>query len=142
MSRGAQTDPAVAGVSDVTDVTGVTDPAAEARPLTAPGREPLRDVLAGGTRGPLQILLLLGIRAYQLAVSPLLGPVCRFYPSCSCYGFEAIRVHGAARGTWLTSRRLLRCHPWNPGGVDPVPPPRQRAATASAPPTARPSQGA
>jgi putative membrane protein insertion efficiency factor len=61
------------------------------------------------------------IRGYQIAISPLLGPRCRFYPSCSAYALDAIRVHGAARGTWLAVRRLLRCHPWNPGGVDFVP---------------------
>lgn len=62
------------------------------------------------------------IRLYQLTISPLLGPVCRFYPSCSHYGYEAIKIHGAIYGTYLTARRLLRCHPWNPGGVDHVPP--------------------
>lgn len=70
------------------------------------------------------LLLMLLVRAYQLVLSPLLGPSCRFYPSCSAYGLESLRVHGALRGTWLTVRRLLRCHPWNPGGVDEVPPPR------------------
>ena len=68
-------------------------------------------------------LLLVGlVRAYQLLVSPLLGPTCRFYPSCSAYAVEALRTRGALVGTWLAVRRLLRCHPWNPGGVDPVPP--------------------
>ncbi|MBK4987730.1 membrane protein insertion efficiency factor YidD [Pseudomonas sp. S36] len=62
------------------------------------------------------------IRGYQLIISPLLGPRCRFYPSCSHYAIEALRVHGAGRGSWLTLLRLLRCHPLNPGGVDPVPP--------------------
>jgi uncharacterized protein len=62
------------------------------------------------------------IRIYQVLVSPLLGPSCRFYPSCSRYGYEALATHGAVKGTYLTARRLLRCHPWNPGGVDPVPP--------------------
>ena len=66
--------------------------------------------------------LVLPIRAYQLLLSPLLGPRCRFYPSCSTYAVEALRVHGPLRGTWLAARRLLRCHPWNPGGLDPVPP--------------------
>ena len=62
------------------------------------------------------------IRAYQLGISPLLGPRCRFYPSCSDYALEAIETHGLRRGGWLAMRRLSRCHPWHPGGVDPVPP--------------------
>ena len=67
--------------------------------------------------------LLLGmIRAYQLTLSPLVGQHCRFTPSCSRYAQEAIRVHGAARGTWLTIKRLARCHPFCDGGLDPVPP--------------------
>ncbi len=61
------------------------------------------------------------IRTYQLTISPLLGPRCRFHPTCSEYGLEAIRKHGAARGTWLTCLRMCRCHPWHPGGIDPVP---------------------
>ena len=61
------------------------------------------------------------IRVYQLLVSPLLGPRCRFYPTCSHYAIDAIEIHGALRGTWLTVRRIARCHPWNPGGFDPVP---------------------
>lgn len=73
------------------------------------------------------LLLVLLVRAYQLLVSPLLGPRCRFYPSCSAYAVEALRVHGALRGTWLAVRRVGRCHPWNPGGVDQVPPARDRA---------------
>jgi putative membrane protein insertion efficiency factor len=67
-------------------------------------------------------LLVLPIRAYQLLISPLLGPRCRFYPSCSAYAVEALTTHGPLRGSWLAARRLLRCHPWNPGGPDPVPP--------------------
>jgi uncharacterized protein len=70
----------------------------------------------------MKYLLAALIRAYQLVLSPVLGPRCRFYPSCSAYGLEAVRRHGALRGSWLTARRLLRCHPWNPGGLDPVPP--------------------
>jgi putative membrane protein insertion efficiency factor len=69
--------------------------------------------------------VLLGlIRGYQMLVSPLLGPRCRFYPSCSTYAYQAIVGHGVLRGTWLAVRRVLRCHPWNPGGVDHVPPVR------------------
>lgn len=63
------------------------------------------------------------IRGYQLAVSPLLGPRCRFYPSCSQYALEALERFGVLRGTYLAARRLLRCHPFHPGGYDPVPPP-------------------
>lgn len=66
-------------------------------------------------------LLLLLIRAYQYALSPMLGPRCRFWPSCSDYAAEAVRKHGAWRGGVLAVRRLFRCHPWHPGGYDPVP---------------------
>lgn len=62
------------------------------------------------------------IRFYQRFISPMFGPTCRFSPSCSAYALEAIREHGAARGVWLAVRRLGRCHPFNPGGYDPVPP--------------------
>ena len=61
------------------------------------------------------------VRAYQLLVSPLLPPSCRFHPSCSAYAAEALRRHGAARGGWLAVKRLARCHPFCEGGIDPVP---------------------
>lgn len=61
------------------------------------------------------------IRLYQRLLSPLLGPRCRFYPSCSAYALEAIERHGAVRGSWLAGRRIVRCHPLNEGGFDPVP---------------------
>ena len=61
------------------------------------------------------------IRVYQWTVSPLLGPTCRFHPSCSNYALEAINRFGLLRGGWLTVKRLGRCHPWHPGGFDPVP---------------------
>ena len=65
--------------------------------------------------------LILLVRLYQLLISPLLGQRCRFHPTCSQYAIEALQRHGALRGTWLAMRRIVRCHPWNPGGVDPVP---------------------
>jgi len=68
-----------------------------------------------------QALLLL-IKCYRLCLSPFFGGQCRFYPSCSDYATEAISLHGAWRGTRLAVWRLLRCNPWHPGGVDPVPP--------------------
>ncbi|HEX3596966.1 MAG TPA: membrane protein insertion efficiency factor YidD [Polyangiaceae bacterium] len=66
-------------------------------------------------------LLLLSIRAYQMTLSPLLGPSCRFEPSCSRYAAACIDSHGALRGSYLAVRRLLRCHPFHPGGYDPPP---------------------
>jgi len=61
------------------------------------------------------------IHVYRYTLSPLVGPCCRFYPTCSAYALEAIEQHGAVRGAWLAARRLGRCHPWHPGGYDPVP---------------------
>jgi putative membrane protein insertion efficiency factor len=87
----------------------------------------------------MRALLISIITVYRWFLSPLLGQNCRFYPTCSCYAQEAIRHHGAARGTWLAARRIGRCHPWNPGGYDPVP-----DAHESAPPITsnkRPSHG-
>lgn len=66
-------------------------------------------------------LLLGALSAYRYLLRPLLGANCRFYPSCSDYASEAIDRHGALRGVWLAVRRLARCHPWHPGGYDPVP---------------------
>ncbi|MFC4486394.1 MULTISPECIES: membrane protein insertion efficiency factor YidD [Tepidiphilus] len=66
-------------------------------------------------------LLIALIRGYQVAISPWLGRNCRFYPSCSQYTLEAIERHGAVKGLWLGMRRVLRCHPFHPGGHDPVP---------------------
>ena len=61
------------------------------------------------------------IRGYQLLISPVLPPSCRFYPSCSEYARQAVSKHGAGKGSWLSFRRLVRCHPFHPGGLDPVP---------------------
>jgi uncharacterized protein len=61
------------------------------------------------------------VRGYQLAISPLLPASCRYYPSCSTYAVEAIERHGAWRGSWLAMKRIGRCHPFRPGGFDPVP---------------------
>ncbi|MBV2364096.1 membrane protein insertion efficiency factor YidD [Streptomonospora nanhaiensis] len=75
--------------------------------------------------------LVVPIRGYQRFISPALPPVCRYYPSCSAYAVEALRVHGALKGSWLAVRRIARCHPFTPGGLDPVPP-RKGAADRDA----------
>ena len=64
------------------------------------------------------------IRVYQFALSPMFGRRCKFYPSCSNYAIEALRVHGVVRGAWLATWRVMRCNPFSNGGVDPVPPRR------------------
>ncbi len=69
------------------------------------------------------------IKGYRLLLSPLFGPCCRFHPTCSDYALQALSVHGACKGGWFALRRLLRCHPFSPGGYDPVPPPRAPRAT-------------
>jgi hypothetical protein len=68
----------------------------------------------------------LPIKFYRRWLSPLKPPACRFYPTCSQYALEAIETHGAARGLWLSVKRICKCHPFHPGGFDPVPPPRGR----------------
>lgn len=94
--------------------------------------------LPGLVRRTPQLLLVALLRTYQAVVSPMTGPTCRYYPSCSSYALVAVQRHGAVRGTWLAVRRLARCHPWAPGGVDDVPPapaPHHSArATGHAPP--------
>ncbi|MFZ4452356.1 membrane protein insertion efficiency factor YidD [Salibacterium aidingense] len=71
-------------------------------------------------------LLLLIIRGYRTFISPFTPPSCRFYPTCSQYGKEAIETHGPWKGLWLTVKRISKCHPLHPGGVDPVPPPKNK----------------
>ncbi len=78
---------------------------------------------------PLARLLVALVNGYRRLVSPLLGPHCRFAPSCSAYAAEALSVHGAVRGGGLALRRIARCHPFHPGGHDPVPPARSSSAT-------------
>ena len=89
--------------------------------------------MSAGHAGAVRSLLLRGIGFYSRAISPALPPRCRFHPTCSAYAAEAIEVHGAARGSWLALRRILKCAPWHPGGVDLVPPahaPSDRATPA------------
>jgi putative membrane protein insertion efficiency factor len=69
----------------------------------------------------MKYILMACIRFYQMTISKMLPPTCRFEPSCSHYGYEAIARYGAIRGSWLTIKRLVRCQPFNPGGYDPVP---------------------
>lgn len=66
-------------------------------------------------------VLIWSVRGYRYLISPLLGPHCRFHPSCSCYAETALARHGVMRGGWLALKRILRCHPWHSGGIDPVP---------------------
>jgi uncharacterized protein len=77
-------------------------------------------------------LLVALLRAYQILLSPMLGQNCRFYPTCSNYAIEALRIHGAPRGSWLALRRVCKCHPWNEGGVDLVPRPQDEQTLSSA----------
>lgn len=69
----------------------------------------------------MKTILVLLIRLYQWTLGTVIPKNCRFYPSCSHYGIEALQKHGSLKGTYLTVKRICRCHPWNPGGVDPVP---------------------
>ncbi|GAB2739808.1 membrane protein insertion efficiency factor YidD [Salinifilum aidingensis] len=89
------------------------------------------DEQAATRPGPLAWVLLVPVHVYRKVISPLLPPTCRFYPSCSAYAVEALTVHGAVRGGWLTIRRLLRCGPWHPGGLDFVPPRQTRDRSES-----------
>ncbi len=88
---------------------------AAARSVSAPSRRPW-------TRRLVVLPLVTVIRLYQNIVSPMRPATCRYYPSCSAYAVTALERFGLLKGTWLAARRLIRCHPWSPGGVDHVPP--------------------
>ncbi|MFQ4148123.1 membrane protein insertion efficiency factor YidD [Arthrobacter sp. LAPM80] len=68
-------------------------------------------------------ILIIVLKMYRRVISPTYGQVCRFFPSCSAYALEAVTVHGAVKGSWFAARRVVRCHPWSAGGLDPVPSP-------------------
>lgn len=68
-----------------------------------------------------QVGLILLIQSYRYLLSPFVGRYCRFMPSCSAYAIDAIQLHGCVKGSWLSVRRIARCHPWHPGGIDTVP---------------------
>jgi hypothetical protein len=85
-------------------------------------------------------ILIFLIRIYQWTLSPLLGPVCRFEPSCSRYTVRCLELHGALKGSWLGARRLARCHPFNPGGYDPPPLPQGHPEAEPAGPPAEPAR--
>lgn len=82
---------------------------------------------AAPARSPLAWAMRAFVQAYRWTISPLLGPSCRYYPTCSAYALGAIDEHGAVRGAWLAAKRICRCHPWHEGGYDPVPPRAARA---------------
>ena len=82
---------------------------------------------------PLALVLIAPIRFYQRFITPYTPATCRFYPTCSSYAVTALREYGALRGTWLTLRRLGRCHPWSEGGIDYVPPRRRRGGEPESP---------
>ena len=69
----------------------------------------------------MKYVFLILIRIYQLTISPMLGQCCRFHTHCSEYAFQAMKKHGAIKGSWLVLKRISKCHPWHPGGNDPIP---------------------
>jgi putative membrane protein insertion efficiency factor len=104
------------------------------RPMT---RRPMSGALPTRARATAGARLLIAlVNGYRRWLSPLLGPRCRFAPTCSGYALEALTQHGALRGGWLAVRRIARCHPFHPGGHDPVPPRRSASATMEPAPRA------
>jgi putative membrane protein insertion efficiency factor len=87
--------------------------------------------MTGSARGPVARVMLAVVSFYSRAISPAFPPRCRFEPTCSAYAAEAISAHGAARGSWLALRRLVKCAPWHRGGFDPVPPRRTSGTSTS-----------
>ena len=106
--------------------TSLRRSAVEHRGESATGRGPgFSSSATAGSRAPFRPIsaaLLVLVRGYKLLISPLLPSACRFHPTCSCYMYGAIESHGPVRGIYLGVRRLLKCHPWHPGGIDLVPP--------------------
>jgi hypothetical protein len=98
------------------DVAGTSAARGEAEPAERTTRAPRPPI----ARAAAWLLIFL-VRGYQVVLSPLFPPACRYYPSCSQYAIEALEKHGALRGGWLAARRIARCHPFRPGGFDPVP---------------------
>ena len=103
------------------------------------GRRPRRGAATG--RCPMKYVLIGLLKAYRFAISPLYGQVCRYHPTCSAYALEAVQTHGAVRGTWLAMRRVARCHPWAAGGLDPVPPHKNRRSSTPPSSLATPTTG-
>lgn len=81
------------------------------------------------------------LKGYRFAISPLYGQVCRYHPTCSAYALEAVQAHGAVRGTWLAMKRVARCHPWAAGGLDPVPPIKNRTSSTPSSSLVTPTTG-
>ncbi len=105
--------------------------------MSAPAPEVPAERAGEPVPGAVARLLVWLIGGYRRGISPLLGPRCRFAPSCSAYAAGALARHGAVRGSWLAVRRVARCHPFHPGGHDPVPPVRPTCATMSTPSSTR-----
>jgi uncharacterized protein len=142
-SSGTVSEAGSVSTSDPASESSIAARGSAAAPAAASSRA--RRLLRFAVRAPRYVPVYL-LKAYRLLISPLYGQTCRFYPSCSAYSLEAFETHGVLRGGYLTVRRLARCHPWNPGGIDPVPPVGRRtdmdqadrsAATRNAAPSTR-----